>query len=130
MRNLAGGVIKVTKVARVGRAAPDTGWLQSLLQAVRAKVTLLYGGSLVSFNSSLLIGSRCLREILGILGFTPVESGAIGAGHHTGSAADAQVLVYENDAILTLLARPGRTNIHTWWLFTVVAEHRQGSYPG
>lgn len=97
----------------------DTGWKATHFGSVSTENTFL------SYTAP--VGNRVLVRILDELLFRrngrvePVEvPSLVWAGGDAEPATDTSVLVYQYEAIVSLVARPNRANLHAW---SIIALH-------
>ena len=100
-------------------AGLDTGGLQADADALGAEIAL--------FHDAPGPSREVLVEVLDVLlGVAPVEAAAaVGAGGHAEPAADAAVVVHDDDPFLVAEGGLGRADTHAGRIVAVVAEDWQ-----
>src|SRR5215471_14640688 len=122
-RDLAQRIVEIAEIASDSWTVGHTGRRLAGAHPIAAEIAFHHHVLLVALRTRLLIGRHAVGKIvLWLVVEVPV---GVGAGHHAGAAADAQIVVYVDDAVLPLEARTGRAGVDARRIFAMVAQHGQ-----
>src|ERR1019366_8128142 len=126
-RDLAHGIIEVAESAGHGGTIGDAGGRLAGAHAIAAEITFHHDIVLMTIGTRLLVRRHALWKVM--LWLVVVITVGVRAGHHAGAAADAQVMIDVDDAIVPLEARPGRTGLDAGRILAVIAQYRERQLP-
>src|SRR5271166_5268380 len=122
--NLARRIVEIAEVAGDGRAIGDAGGRLARAHAIATEIAFHHHPLRMASRARLFVRRHALRKI--VLWLVVEVSVGIGTGHHAGAAADAQIVVDVDDAVLLPLeACAGRAGVDAGRVFAMIAQHRQ-----